>query len=59
MTDLAQQPAEYIGWRRDLERAITRLVSHFGPEDARDIVLAYLETVEIEHKLHERRVETA
>ena len=58
MTDLAQQPVEYIGWRRELERTVTRLVSHFGPERARDIVLAYLETVEIEHQIDGRRVES-
>lgn len=58
MTDLAQQPLPATHWRATLQRAIAMMLSQFGPERTRDLLLTFIEQIELEHDTGIRRVES-
>lgn len=58
MTDLAQQPVAATHWRPTLQRAIAMMLGQFGPDRTRDLLLTFIEQLELEHSTDTRRVET-
>lgn len=49
VTDLAQQPLAATHWRTTLQRAVAMMVGQFGPKRTRDMLITYLEQLEIEY----------
>jgi len=59
VTDLAQPAVAATHWRPTLQRAISMMLGQFGPERTRDLLLTFIEQVELEHDTNARRTETA
>lgn len=51
MTDTAQQFVPTPHWRSAFQRAVAMMISQFGPKRTRDMLITYIEQLEIEYAI--------